>query len=349
MDENLEKHEAPVDDGSTVAILNRELKNDDRFDLASAWEGAPQPDPVDLQEDAPTQKDQEQGGEPELGQAAGGQSGSETTSPTPLTPPAHFNAAEKKLFSGLDQKSQELVRNVVRRTDQEVSRYRTDLQRRAQEYESLDQVLGPRQQQFAQEGLTPAQGVAQLLQISDYASNDPEGFIQWFSQQRGISLEDVLLGQIDKPEVDPKYQSLQQELGLLKNQLTEQQQRDQHIKLTSVRNELDSFRSATDEQGNAKYPYMDHLEKRMAGFIRAGHADTLEDAYEQAAYSDPTVRQALLEDRNATDLKQRTEQDRMKAQRARRAAKSLDGGLGASTSAAPVSLRDSLEQKFNAY
>ena len=343
------------DSGEIGAIVNRELKIDDDFDLGSAWEGSKLPDPEDDQaQPEPDTPENNATGE-ELGQAApdGGPKGSEETSPTTqLTPPAHFNTAEKKLFAGLDDKSKQLVRDVVRRSDQEVSRYRSDLDRRAAYYNELDEVLAPRAEQFRSEGLTPTQAVAQLFQLSDFAAQDPYGFIQMLAKQRNLDLEAAALGEIPEqaqPETDPRMLALQNHVGALQNRIEQRETAEQEQKRTVVRSEIDEFRRAIDENGEPKYPYLDSLQTDMAALIRSESANTLEDAYEQASWANPAVRQARLDDRDAKAAQDRQEQDRTKAERARRAAKSLDGGVGGTDTAAPISLRDSLEQKFNAY
>jgi len=278
--------------------------------------------------------------------------GRERASPTALAPPAHFNSAEKKLFAGLDEVSKRLVRDVVRRTDQEVSRYRTDLDRRSAQYQELDQIFAARQQQFALEGVTGTQAVSQLLAISDFAAADPAGFVQWFASQRQVDLASLAAsgaGQNARPQSDPNLAALQNQVSLLSQQLEQQSSASYEQQRGAVQTEIDDFRSASDPEGTPLFPYFDTLETDMAALIRAGTASTLEDAYEQAAWANPVVRNALLADRDEAERSRRAAQDRTKAQRARRAAKSLDGGVGGLQATAPISLRDSLEEKFNAY
>lgn len=277
----------------------------------------------------------------------------EMASPTALAPPAHFNSAEKKLFAGLDDASKHLVRDVVRRTDQEVSRYRSDLDRRSAQYQELDQIFADRQQQFALEGLTGTQAVSQLLAISDFAAADPAGFVQWFAAQRQLDLPSLVAGQgagqSNGPQSDPNLAALQNQVSLLSQQLEQQSSASYEQQRGAVQLEIDDFRSASDPDGTPLFPYFDTLETDMAALIRAGTASTLEDAYEQAAWANPVVRNALLSDRDEAERSRREAQDRTKAERARRAAKSLDGGVGGLSATAPISLRDSLEEKFNAY
>ena len=279
----------------------------------------------------------------------------ETGSPSSLAPPAHFNIAEKKLFAGLDDASKQLVRDVVRRTDQEVSRYRTDLDKRSAQYEELDQIFAERHQQFALDGMTGPQAVNQLLAISDFAAADPEGFVHWFAAQRQLDLPGLVSGAGQNtsngaaPQTDPNLSALQTQVSLLSQQLEQHSSASYEQQRGAVQMEIDDFRSALGPGGTPLFPYFDMLETDMAALIRAGTAATLEDAYEQAAWANPVVRTALLSDRDAADRARREDQDRSKAERARRAAKSLDGGVGGMSATAPISLRDSLEEKFNAY
>jgi hypothetical protein len=67
------------------------------------------------------------------------------------------------------------------------------------------------------QGATPAQAVHQLLALSDFATRDPKGFVQWFAGNNNIDLTDI--GE-DFVPIDPQLQTLQQRVDTLTRALT---------------------------------------------------------------------------------------------------------------------------------
>lgn len=119
-----------------------------------------------------------------------------------------------------------------------------------------------------------------------------------------------------------------------------------------MQNNLDSFRSATDENGNLKHPHYDEIEDDMAtianGMLARGQSvPPLDELYERAVYANPSTRQSLRAAERQEAETKRQDEARAKAAAARKAGSSVTGYPSAgqapgSTHNANRSLREEL-------
>lgn len=273
---------------------------------------------------------------------------------TPIDPPASWSADEKEHFGTLPPAVQKAL---VRRESEREASYTQKSQEAARykQYEPLETVLAPRRQQWAQEGMSPEQALQQLLALSDYASSDPRGFVQWFAQQRGISLTQPQAEPLQQPEgspdLAPHLAPIVQDIQSIKQQL---QLKEQQAALAVV--------SAFAQ--DPAHPHFAAVEPDMLAMIpavRQAHPDisqpeVLKKAYDQAIWANPAVREQLLAaqraaqeaERKAAEGK-RQEEQRQAALKAQKAAGTqlgtrspLDGGVPA-----PASARESMERAYD--
>lgn len=192
-------------------------------------------------------------------------------------------------------------------------------------YSALDSILAPRRQMLAATYGDEANALKQLFALSDYAQKDPAGFLQFFARQRGIDIS-ALTGQRasqvqdgpQAPQDDPRLASVMSELTGLKQQLTHFTQSQQDAQRQEAQRDIDAFFS------DPKFPYAQDVRSDMAILIGNGRAKNLEDAYEQAKWLNPSVRERIL-------AEQAQEQQRKQleiANSAKRAAVSVSGAPG---------------------
>lgn len=224
------------------------------------------------------------------------------------------------------------------------------------EYGTIEQIIGPRRQAWANDGMPPAVALQQLLALSDFAGRDPGQFVLWFSGQHGIDL-DVLLDARDQAAqpADPRYIGLQQEIVALRNtingftQSTAQQQQSNSLSL------VQTFMDEKDASGQPSHPYFGECADMIAQHVAIlrqqqpllAERDVLQAAYDFAAYSNPNIR-ARMQDDQAKALKDNAAAE---AARARQAGVSINGGPAADAGTQPNNanrtLRDELVHAFN--
>lgn len=205
------------------------------------------------------------------------------------------------------------------------------------EAEPLLEVIKPYSQYWAQQGLSPAQGVTQVLSYAEALANDPASVIPQLAEMYGVDLRQLVA---EQPYVDPEVAALKQQLAAIQNERqtwAQQQQQQQH---TRIAEEIQAFQSATDEQGNPKAPHFDRVFDRMLGLARGGLAQNIQDAYDMAVRMDADL-QAEITQKRAVD------EAAARAAEAKKAVEASKTVQGKSTTGGPppaMSLRDELAQ-----
>lgn len=165
----------------------------------------------------------------------------------------------------------------------------------ASQWNQLRQAIGPYEQMLASYGGV-SQGIGQLLKIQAFAAQDPQGFIQWFAQNRGLNLS------APQGETDPQQQQIQQALqpylqkiGALESRLqqfTQSQEQEQQGKTLQTINSFLTGKELAPE-----------LQNEFAAQIRAVRASNeelddravLEKAYDNLTWANEGLRQKRLE------------------------------------------------------
>lgn len=263
----------------------------------------------------------------------------------PQTTPPGLTPQEAEVFAKLPAELQTSVARTMESLNEKATRFAG--------YEQMEQLIAPRRQAWALNGMTDAQAVNQLLALSDFAAQRPMEFIQYFAQQRGLDLEDVVFG---AEPVDPTVQALQQQVQTLQQQLggmTTQQQQAAH---QNTVNEIVSFASETGPDGKPLRPYFEELGDGVLPFIQAvmtqnpnwSRQQILQEAYDRACWGTPAVRAKLQEATNAAAEAARIQEQQANAKRARSAGASIPSGVPATAPSAAASGSRSLRDEIRA-
>jgi hypothetical protein len=123
---------------------------------------------------------------------------------------------------------------------------------------------------------------------------------------------------------------LSQELNTLKQHITQQQQAEQARQQAAINSVLERFKS------DPAHRYFENVEPLMSQLISSGlvqrtgdHMADLKSAYEAACYQNPEVRELLINDKIAKDEAGRKEREKVAAEKARQASRSITGSPSA--------------------
>lgn len=248
----------------------------------------------------------------------------------PLEPLAEWPADVHATFRKLPRDAQQFVLNSVNdaRTKAE------EAQTGAGPYKALDELLAPRRQQFARDGLDDVGAVRQLFALSDWAARDPGDFIQWFMASRGIGPEQLFpVGQTQAQDfADPALQqlwqhnnALQQKLDSVLGYIQNQQSSVEAQSRQQLETEIQRFGSAADDKGRLLHPYFAQVKRGMAAMLGSGIADNLQNAYDMACRADPEVSRKIDVARETERQREDAKRQRDKAAAARQAGSSISG------------------------
>lgn len=231
--------------------------------------------------------------------------------PQPLNAPASWKGAGKINWGRL---SPEIQQEII--SDHKI---RAELE---QKFAPLQQVLAPREAALVAQYGGVGQALQQLFALSDFASQRPAEFINWFAQSRQINLQQPAQQQQQPGQqfagqqahaaaslqnIPPELAPLVSELNGIKSFLSQQQQaatlaEQQAIAEVSRKASADVQALVSD---SAKYPYANDVRMEMAALFQSGQAKTLDEAYNKAVYMNDAVRERVVQDRTNAELEKR--------------------------------------------
>ena len=274
----------------------------------------------------------------------------ETREPEPAvaTPairaPESWSAAAKDTFHSLPR----LAQDEILRRESDMQR---GLQQRAEQINALEplaRAIAPYAQKYAIRGIPLAQRAEQLFAIEDYLDRDPLGALAFVARSYGVDLRQyatAMQQQVQQNQSqDPHVNQLTQRLDAYERREQQAQQAYQQAEMGRIQSEVDAFRADT-----AAHPHFEAVRPTMAQLMERGICATLQDAYEQACWASPAVRQQMLDARQRTDAQSRARFEKEAADRARRAGVSVSGspsGAGSSARNGKLSRRDAIAAAY---
>lgn len=312
--------EVPEEDVTEPPADDDEGDDSDAPETEDDSEEEPEPD-----EDSDT-PDEEDGDEP--GEA--------------ITPPSHWSEGDKEVFNSAPADIQKWM--LRRHKEMEA-----DYTRKTTEIAPLRKALEPFRGEMERLGMNEAQAMQhitgaaqQLWGYQQQLQQNPKAVIQAIAQAYGVDL-----GGAAKPDdgqyVDPEIRRLSEQVT---NLVTERQQERQ---LTAQQQQQEVNRTLAAFAEN--HPHFDSLKVTMGVLMEAAYRQgkqmTLEQAYEDAQWSHPEIREKILAEKQAEKERKAREERKAKAKQARAAGRSLSTKqTPAPDAAAPTSLADDLRSEL---
>jgi hypothetical protein len=244
--------------------------------------------------------------------------------PSAVPVPAGLSPQEAQIFNSLPAELQTSFARTMETLNEKATRFAG--------YEAIEQMIAPRRQPWALNGMTDTQAINQLLALSDFAAEKPMEFVQYFIQQRGLDAEEIVFG---AEPIDPTVQALQQQVADLTQQLTGVTTQQQQAAHNGIVNEIISFGTETGADGALLRPYFDELGNSVLPFVQAvmsahpewTRAQVLQEAYDRACWGTPSVRAKMQAASDTAASAARLAEQQEAAKRARAAGSSLPTGV----------------------
>ena len=190
-------------------------------------------------------------------------------------------------------------------------------------------------------GTTPSQAFKALIQ-AEYTlrHGSPQSKQQALSKMAadyGIPLAQPS----ETQQADTSSQPIYDELNNLRHQILQQQQYQQQQQQRIAQDqEAQMQEMITEFSQNDAYPHFEEVRESMAQLLQGGVAESLEEAYNKAAWSNPEIRSSLIQSEEAKRIKNQAGI----ARSAKSKASSIHGSpSGAETPATELSIRDQLQ------
>lgn len=176
----------------------------------------------------------------------------------------------------------------ITKRDQEYADYR-------KRFDPLHDVLSPYESHWRMNGMDTVTGVRQLVSYAEALSKDPAAMIPQLAQMYGVDLQSLVA---EQPYVDPQVEALQQRIAQFEQAQQYQQVQQQQHQYHRLTEEIRSFETAADEQGNPKAPHFQRVFNTMVALANGGAAKSIQEAYDKAVILDPEL-QAEIADAKA--------------------------------------------------
>ena len=164
-------------------------------------------------------------------------------------------------------------------------------------------------------GVAPEQAISELLNAdAKLRYSPPEQKVQYLAQlAQAYGIDIGQLQNYQPAPVDSTVSALQQQVQQLQQYLTQQQMMGRQQEDESLHSDIARFAA------DPSHSHFDAVREHMAALLNAGLANSLEDAYAQAVYANPTTRAQV-----AQQQAQREREEAAKAAKAAREAASVN-------------------------
>jgi hypothetical protein len=202
---------------------------------------------------------------------------------TTVQPPASWKGTAKAKFAALDPEIQ-----------QEVLRREGDFHKGVEQYkqaagfgQEVHKAIQPYMQTLQglqQQGVTPAAAIERLMNhdhVLRYGTQEQKReAVARLVQAYGVDMTQAL------PYVDPQVEQYKQEIARRDQMLQQFTQTQAQREQAELNSQIEAARQGKE--------YFDEVRPHMAALLQAGQAKDLNDAYDQAVWARPDLRQAML-------------------------------------------------------
>lgn len=224
-------------------------------------------------------------------------------------------------------------------------------------YAPVRQLLEQNGDTFKQYGISQEEGLSRLLGMENWLRADGPAAIKELAKAYNVDLSRLApqstaeAATTDQGTADPRVSTLAQdlasaqaELRKVTSYLTAQQRRDHEAEQARVSDANAALaRQIAEFANDTKHPHFESVRKQMGALMSADENLSLEDAYEQATYAIPDIRQRILSDqRKADEDKQAKERQRLASEARRAGSVNVKSQTGAGQ--APKSMDDTLRE-----
>ncbi|MBQ7660170.1 MAG: hypothetical protein IJS26_05510 [Alphaproteobacteria bacterium] len=241
-----------------------------------------------------------------------------------INAPNSYTKEAKDWFATLPHENQKYLADREKQFEQGLSRARN-------QYSWVDKLYTDRKDALTGEGYENAQAyLNDLVMISDALHKDPAATINLLKQNFGI----------DDSSQD---NALQKQVTALSQMISEQQKYLDSERQAKTAQEYNEFVNAKDDKGALKHTYLEEVRPEMIALLKAGLANNLEDAYNQAVWRVESVRDKIIAEKAGATVQEKA----TVAEKSKKAA--FDPSSKSEPAPRELTLREELERNYKKF
>lgn len=229
-------------------------------------------------------------------------------------PPDRWPAARKELFAKQPQEVQEAWLSQHKEFEAGFTKKSQDLSEKAKIGDGVRGLFTDEHRQAMQRvGVQNEVGAVQyLLAQHDFYKRDPRGYVAAVMRNAGIDPRIYIQGAAEAPEqqgqqpeqqLPPVHPALLQEIGTLRETLSQLSAREQERVAQQVEATIAAFENAKDDSGSLVHPHFERVADTMIELVKSdprlrGMPDgpeKLQRAYDLAVWDDAELRQEIID------------------------------------------------------
>ena len=259
--------------------------------------------------------------------------GTEPAKPA-IEAPQSWSAEMRAKFATLPPEAQQYVAQRESEAHAKISEQGSKLA----SYDGLSRALEPHRNALMAGYGSVEKGINDLLTLREVALRDPVRFLVDFAQGAGIRLDQLPALAAQAPQaqpVDPRIAALSHQVESLTSIHRQQA-------LDAAQKQVEAFKA------DPKNKHYAAAENRIAELLNSGAAKDLADAYEQAVWGTPQLRELVIAER-AAEAKAKADAEAKKLANAARSANvvNIKTSGGRAAPSAPSSIRESLVRAYD--
>ena len=212
----------------------------------------------------------------------------------PLEPHPRWSDADKAAFAKQPREVQQWMLERQHATEAEFTRKSQEFAEQKKSVEPLLNEVGRWSQYLQSLGATPEKAFSELIQ-TEYTlrTGSPEQKAQALSYL--MNLYGVQLPSSGDGQADSYYATLANQVSQLNQKLFSIEQQSTQAERNRAEVEFNALALTKDDGGQLKYPHFDRVKQAMLQLVVNGQADTWEDAYDNAVWSNRELRAGAIE------------------------------------------------------
>jgi hypothetical protein len=214
--------------------------------------------------------------------------------PESVEAPEYWSDDTRTQFDALPDDAKLLVLESAKGAKADYTRKTQELALQTKTTAPMQGVLDQWQGYLEQRGATPEQAFNALMQ-TEYAlrTGTPEQKRQAMDKlQADYGISNA--APEDEEYRDPELASLEGQIQALSSQISQGQQAQENAQMAQAISTVEQFKAAQDDKGNVLYPHFNEVEGTMTALVSSGQVQDLQHAYELAVYTNPTIREQLV-------------------------------------------------------
>jgi hypothetical protein len=199
-----------------------------------------------------------------------------------LVAPANWSKEMKEAFAELPtNRAKEVMLEQYKNMQADYTKKTTEVAEDKKYNKQIKDIFEPHREHLKMLGIpNEVEAIKRLVELDIFARKDPAGYVKYVSKGLGVDLESLIFD--DEPKQTPETSQISQELALLKQKLNLFEQEKHQQSYSQFEQEINSFKNATDANGNLKYPLFDDFSIQIGHILEKDPKSTLESAYNKA-------------------------------------------------------------------